>query len=360
MVQSLFGEADGGSHAPVAPAAQPADIQWMGRHLPPGVHLGTSSWSFPGWRGLVYEDEHTEARLARDGLHAYAQHPLLRTVGIDRGYYQPLSSAEWTRYAHHVPEAFRFVVKAPSMVTDAVLRAGPGGHAAGANPRFLDAEFAAERFVIPAVEGLQRRMGPLVLQFAPVPAALTRDAPALIARLAAFVAGLPKRHEDIEPVYAVELRNPELLTPRLVNALRQAGARLCIGIHARMPAAARQANALRIMDSADGAAHDGPAAARGTDGVLAGHELDWTLSGPLVVRWNLQAGFRYEQARSRYAPFDRIVDPDLVTRGTLVHLIRVAVRSGQPAYVIVNNKAEGSAPATCVQIARALLNPPAA
>jgi uncharacterized protein YecE (DUF72 family) len=345
MSQSLFDEAHAGGHAPVEPAAQAEDISWMGRHLPASVHLGTSSWSFPGWRGLVYEDEHTEARLARDGLHAYAQHPLLRTVGIDRGYYQALTAAEWTRYAHHVPEAFRFVVKAPSLVTDAVTRAaasGPsGGHASGPNPRFLDAAWTADHLVIPAVEGLRRRLGPLVLQFAPIPSGLTRDPHALIARLADFVARLPRQHEGIEPVYAIELRNPELLTPRLVNALREVGARLCVGIHARMPGAARQAGALKSMDAPSTEASP-------TD--------DWRLAGPLVVRWNLHAGLRYEQAKSRYAPFDRIVDPDLVTRGTLVHLIRVALRSGQESFVIVNNKAEGSAPLSCVEIARALLD----
>ena len=96
---------------------------------------------------------------------------------------------------------------------------------------------------------------------------------------------------------------------------------------------------------------------RSTGPAPSAHD-DWTLAGPLVVRWNLHAGLRYEQARSRYAPFDKLVDPDLVTRGTLVHLIRVAIRSGQSAYVIVNNKAEGSAPLSCVELARALADRP--
>jgi hypothetical protein len=74
----------------------------------------------------------------------------------------------------------------------------------------------------------------------------------------------------------------------------------------------------------------------------------------VVVRWSLRAGMTTEQARTRYAPFNRLVDPDLVTRGTLVHLIRVAVRSRQSAFIIVSNEAEGCAPLSCVELARAL------
>ena len=74
----------------VRPAAVGEALQRLGRRLPQDVFLGTSSWSFPGWQGLVYADACSESLLAREGLSAYAQHPLLRMVGIDRGYYQPM------------------------------------------------------------------------------------------------------------------------------------------------------------------------------------------------------------------------------------------------------------------------------
>jgi hypothetical protein len=73
------------------------------------------------------------------------------------------------------------------------------------------------------------------------------------------------------------------------------------------------------------------------------------------VRWNLHSGFRYDDAKSRYAPFDRIIDPDIATRGTLAHLVHVAIKSGQPSYIIANNKAEGCAPLTLVELARAIV-----
>lgn len=322
---------------PVQAAAVSDELRQLGRHLPAAVHLGTSSWSFAGWRGIVYGDSYGESQLSRQGLTAYAEHPVLRAVGLDRSFYQPLSEAEFARHAAQVPPHLRFVVKAPALITDAVKRAD-GGLPASDNPSFLDAARATEQFVLPAVGGLRDRAGPLVFQFSPLPRALTQGsaAHALIERLGAFLAALPAQVGGITPVYAVELRNAELLTPRFLRMLRAVNARLCLGIHARMPPAARQSAALRAMDSTE-------------------EGQTWKLAGPLVVRWSLHSGFKYDEAKNRYAPFDRLIDADLPTRGTLAHLIHVAIKSSQPAYVIVNNKAEGSAPLSCIELARAVV-----
>ena len=61
-----------------------AEAEAIAAKLPRDVFFGTSSWSFPGWAGIVYAHKRSESSLARDGLIEYAQHPLLRTVGVDR------------------------------------------------------------------------------------------------------------------------------------------------------------------------------------------------------------------------------------------------------------------------------------
>lgn len=322
----------------VAPAWLDEGLFRLGRQLPPSVYLGTSSWSFPGWQDLVYSRQYGEAQLARHGLEAYAQHPVLRAAGIDRGFYQPLAVADYARYASQVPEGFRFLVKAPALVTDAVTRRERGAPAED-NAYFLDPAAAIDYFVAPAVEGLGERAGPLVFQMPPMPREWIQGEAALdtIERIGKLLEALPRVLGAVAPVYAVELRNAELLTPRFVRMLRTHGARLCIGIHSRMPPAARQSVALHAMDAADGEGDD------------------WRLKGPLVVRWSLRSGFRYEEAKNRYAPFDRLVDPDIPTRGALAHLIHVALRSGQPSFVIVNNKAEGCAPLSAIELARAVV-----
>src|SRR5947199_3713546 len=96
----------------VGAAAQPEEIEALGRELPAGIHLGGSTWSFPGWAGLVYDRTYTPSKLAREGLAAYARHPLLRAVGVDRTHYSPVEAVELAEYRAVVPEDFLFLVKA--------------------------------------------------------------------------------------------------------------------------------------------------------------------------------------------------------------------------------------------------------
>jgi uncharacterized protein YecE (DUF72 family) len=215
--------------------------------LPPEIRLGTSSWFFPGWRGLVYEGVHPQPALSKKGLAAYAQIPLLRTVSLDRTFYAAITTIEYARYATQVPAGFSFVVKAPAMVCDAVIR-GEDGRGRVANPHFLDPVIAAREFVVPCLEGLGEKAGPMVFQISPLPRGLVEEATTLIERLAVFFAALPKELGPRRPIYALELRNAELLTPRLMRMLAAAGVRYCIGLHDRMPVVERQAVALKALD----------------------------------------------------------------------------------------------------------------
>ena len=70
------------------------------------------------------------------------------------------------------------------------------------------------------------------------------------------------------------------------------------------------------------------------------------------MRWLLHPGATYEAARRRYAPFDRLVDPDPNVRGEIATAALDALESGREALIIVNNKAEGSAPLGIVALAR--------
>src|SRR5512137_2496942 len=74
----------------VAAVAVSPEVASLGARLPALVRLGSSSWSFPGWAGLVWARHHPADVLSADGLLAYARHPLLRAVGVDRTFYAPL------------------------------------------------------------------------------------------------------------------------------------------------------------------------------------------------------------------------------------------------------------------------------
>jgi len=292
--------------------------------LPPEIRLGTSSWFFPGWRGLVYEGVHPQPALSKKGLAAYAQIPLLRTVSLDRTFYAPITTIEYARYATQVPEGFSFVVKAPALVCDAVVR-DEDGRGKVPNPHFLDSAIAAREFVVPCLEGLAEKAGPLVFQISPLPRGLVEEAPMLIDRLAAFFAALPSQLGNRRPVYALELRNAELLTPRLMRMLKDAGVRYCVGLHDRMPEVERQAGALKALDG------EAP--------------------GDLVVRWNLHRGFLYQAAKQRYEPFDRLVDEDPESRRMLARMAAAAFKARRRVWITANNKAEGSAPLSLLKLA---------
>jgi hypothetical protein len=52
-----------------------------------------------------------------------------------------------------------------------------------------------------------------------------------------------------------------------------------------------------------------------------------------------------------FAPYDRIREPNPKLRRDLVRLVETAKRARIPAYLLVNNRAEGSAPLTIAAIA---------
>ena len=303
----------------VAPAAVPADLADVARALPDSIRLGTSSWSFPGWRGIVYDGVVSEGRLARLGLGAYAQHPLLRTVGIDRTYYAPVAAATLAAYAAAVPEGFRFLVKAAERCTAPHVRDAAGVMAP--NRFYLDPGFAAGEVVAPLIEGLGAKAGPLVFQFPPQGPRIVADPARFAETLGAFLRDLPRG-----PWYAVELRDRALLTGAFVGAVASAGATPVVSLHARMPAATEQ-YALAAIDPAR----------------------------PLVVRWMLKAGLAYEDARVRYAPFSKLVDEDPATRDALAVLGIAHAQRESAVFIVVNNKAEGSAPLTVFRLAQAMV-----
>src|SRR6185295_13368503 len=300
--------------AGVLPAPPDPDLVALGARIPGNVFLGGSTWSFPGWAGTVYDREYKESKLAREGLSAYAQHPLLSAIGIDRTHYQTLPSEDFAAYAAQVPERFRFLVKAHEEVTLWRFPDRPryGSRRGQGNPRFLDPAYAAERVVAPAVAGLGGKLGAIVFEFAPQdlgkPAHFAAD-------LAAFLTELPRG-----PVYAVELRNRELLTSEYAAALAAAGACHCYNVHPRMPELPVQRQAVP--------------------------------PGPkTIIRWLVARSMTYEESARRFLPFDRLRQEDPEERRAVAGLLREAVADSREALATVNNNAEGCAPLSIEKLA---------
>ena len=304
---------------PPRPATPPDEVAALAARLPAGIRLGTSSWSFPGWSGIVYAHSASQQTLAREGLAAYAAHPLLRTVGIDRSYYAPLAEQTFAAYAEVVPQGFRFLAKAAERLTLARFPAHArwGAEAGQYNRLYLDAAWATDAVIGPMLAGLGDSAGPLVFQFPPQDVAAQGGVGGFVERLHGFLAALPAGC-----LYAVEVRNRDLFCDDYLAVLADTGAVHCVNQHPTMPSPGAQAARLPARAPA------------------------------LVVRWMLGDGMRYEQARNRFAPFDRLVEPAPRVRGEIAGLLAEAAANGTQAWVSINNKAEGCAPLSAVELAR--------
>lgn len=345
MQDDLFG--DGAAPAPVPPSARPskksagvqavaptAPLLALAQSLPHTLRMGVSTWSYPGWDGLVWDGVYDASTLSRKGLTALSQHPLMRTVCVDRSFWRPLSTEQYAQMAAQVPEDFRFVVKCPNVITDALVR-GEEGQGQQRNSAFLNPSLAMEQFVQPALEGLGNKLGVLVYQLSPLhwellrqPDQLWQPLNALLATTRAALVAAP------DVIVAVEVRDPLLLQEAFIQVLQSNAATMCLGLHGKMPPIEQQLPLLRKL---------------------------WPT--PLVCRWNLNTTFGpfgYTAAQEKHQPFSEIRSPDPHTRNVLARTIHGITGAGQAAFVTISNDAEGCAPLSIQLLAaqlQSLANP---
>jgi uncharacterized protein YecE (DUF72 family) len=315
-------------HRDLSPTATPEEL-WApeASRLPGQLYLGTSTWAFPDWKGLLYKRQYKSAReFAAKSLEEYATVPWFRTVCIDSLFYNPPKPEVLQRYASQVPDHFRWVSKVWERIT--VFSYPPharyGALAGTKNPDFLNAELFHDR-VLSAYEDAEVRAktGPFVFQFAPF-SPKTLDYSEFTERLAIFLSALPKGL-----MYAVEVRNPELLTPRYFQALNNAGATHCFNHWNSMIPLREQ---MRLAAAAGGLTADF-----------------------YVARLLTPLGLNYEGAAKALEPYVSVKRPSASMRADVVLLARRALATGKKAFVTANNKAEGNAPLTMVTLAKLIV-----
>jgi uncharacterized protein YecE (DUF72 family) len=173
--------------------------------MKPGVELGTCSWKFPSWEGLVYS--------APDGinyLEEYARQ--FNTVEIDQWFWslfgqdtvslpKPETVAE---YLSSVPEGFRFSIKAPNSITLTHVYKRSRKDADKPNHHFLSPELT-EQF-LGLIEPMREQASVVMFQFEYLNKQKMPSREAFLEQLDAFLASLPGGW-----TYGVEPRNPQYL-----------------------------------------------------------------------------------------------------------------------------------------------------
>jgi len=332
---SLFGggDDDGGAPKPTSGLVQPhvtKEDRELAERLPRFVRFGTSSWSFPGWTNIVWSGRPSEVELAKNGLEAYAQHPLLRAVSLDRSYYGPLRDEDLEGYEAQLGVArekapslppFRVVSKVWDEITTAVFPRHPryGARAGAKNPHFLDAARFVSEVLAPYERSFATSAGPFVFELTPMPRG-AMDERELVARVDDFLSRLPGQAGRR---WAFELRNAELFGSRWLDMLRANGAAHVLTYWTAMPPLRDQLRAKAI-------------------------------TAPFtVVRLMLPPYTRYASRKVDFAPFDKLAEPQPEMREDVVAILRAAAEAGcDEGFVLVNNKAEGSAPLTVREIAK--------
>jgi uncharacterized protein YecE (DUF72 family) len=259
-------------------------------------------------------------------LEEYAAFPLFRTVGIDSSYYGPPTEAVLNSYAEHLPAGFPCISKVWGQLTiHTFTKAQDPDKAGKVNPDFLNPELFIEEIYRPYQRHFAEHTGPFVFEFQTIAKSSRIGPEGFAGRLDEFFSELPR-----DAQYAVEIRNDDFLTPMYFAVLREHSVAHVFSSWTRMPP--------------------------------IGHQLDLpgSVSGPfLLARALLRPGRTYEEAVDVFAPYDRIREPNPKLRRDLARLVDQAVKLKIPAYLLVNNRAEGSAPLTIAAVAEMLPEPDA-
>jgi uncharacterized protein YecE (DUF72 family) len=181
----------------------------------PQFRIGTCSWKYDSWRGLVYSDA------ARPPyLREYAQK--YDCVEVDQWFWSLYGPdkvvlpkpAIVREYAASVPDAFRFGIKMPNALTLSHFRQQKKSDPLVPNPHFLSVDVLQQTLEL--LGPLQGKLGPLMFQFGYLNKQKMPSQAEFLGRLGAFVEQLPTGY-----TWCVESRNPNYLSDRYFRCLRE-------------------------------------------------------------------------------------------------------------------------------------------
>jgi len=278
------------------------------------IYLGTSSWKYPGWQGWFYQRPYRSVKDFNENcLAEYAEH--FPAVGVDHTYYAWPTEKAFAKYVSQTPEHFRFALKATERATVFRFPKLPryGKDAGVLNPDFLNPEVFQQKFLRP-LDPVAHRLAPIMIEFSTFHPGTFASGREFLERLAGFLDELQK---ETRFSFAVELRNPGWLRSEYFQVLEQRGMAHVFNSWTHMPPLEEQLSA------------------------AAPHRLP-----SLVSRVLLQPGTKYAEAVEAFAPYDRVQEEHLGLRASVAELIGRALLLKIPAYVFVNNRAEGCSPRT--------------
>jgi len=301
-----------------------------------GVYVGTSSWKYPGWRGMLYDETRyrfrgrlAESRFERDCLREYGE--VFKTVSVDAAYYRFPDRGFLEGLMAQTPSDFLFGFKVTDEIT---VKRFPnlsrfGERAGQINPHFLDAELFARAFLGPC-EPFRERVGLLMFEF-------SRFYPADFERGRDFVEALDNFLEQLPKgwPYGVEIRNRHFLHRDYFATLARHQVAHVFNYWAAMPPAEEQM-------------------------AMAGSRTHPRLR---AARFLLAPGRSYAEAVKRFSPYTRALEVNTKARAAGAQLLREGIAPENrdcKTFLYVNNRLEGNALETIAAMLAEIEAPPGA
>ena len=277
------------------------------------LRLGTCSWKFPSWAGLVY----SKAR-GIDYLGEYAFQ--FDTVEIDQWFWSLFGDskigmpkeADVGRYREAVPERFRFTIKAPNSITLTHYYRQDRRNAGKPNPYFLSQELLQD--FLTRIEPLKELTAAVMFQFEYLNKKKMAGLEDFLERLGAFTSALPTGWH-----FAMETRNPQYLKPEYFDFLRARGLSAVFVQGYYLPP---------VFDLLEDYATE--------------------LPGPCIIR--LMGPDRAEIEKQTGKKWGSVVAPKDEELDRLAEIIPRITAGGTDVIVNVNNHYEGSAPQTVARL----------
>jgi uncharacterized protein YecE (DUF72 family) len=277
------------------------------------LKIGTCSWKYDSWQGLVYSESKNI-----NYLQEYSKH--YSTVEVDQWFWSLFKEntvvlpklSVVKEYAASVPPGFLFSVKVPNSISLTHHYNKQKNSPLIPNPYFLSTELM-ERF-LETLKPLGDHIGPLMFQFEYLNKSKMADLYHFMDMFEIFINGLPKKYQ-----YCVEIRNPNYLKPEYFDFLNEhkLGHVFLQGYY--MP------SMFEIYEN-----------------------FKDRLVSPVVIR--LHGGDRKDIEERTNNSWDQIVDP---RDDELLHLngmVRDLLERNHEIFININNHYEGSAPRTIEKI----------
>jgi uncharacterized protein YecE (DUF72 family) len=279
------------------------------------LRIGTSSWNYDSWEGLVYSRGSD-----RSYLEQYAE--VFDTAEIDRWFWSLFESPEARlpdlltveEYSRSVPEGFLFTIKVPNSITLTHHYQRDKSKPLQENPHFLSPELFAG--FLERIEPLRNRIGALIFQFEYLNKQKISSQKEFESRMTEFFSSI-----NCPYLCTVETRNQQYLNDSYFQFLRKNRLYPCFLQGYYMPDLRR---------------------------ILPGREA-WFQEGDLAVV-RLHGPDRQGMEKMSGKRWDRIVAPKDEEIGDILDSIGRLLGRGVDIFLNVNNHYEGSAPLTIRKI----------